>query len=193
MPFFNIHGEVFIIIKKFDRRPPSKVDNTQVNEMIVDREIRLIDENGQQAGLMSSKEALAIALEKNLDLVKIAPLAKPPVCKLMDYGKYRYEQQKKEKENRKSQKVTNVKEVRISLNIEEHDLNTKARNALRFLNAGDKVKVSLRLRGRELGHVDMAKDVVRNFYDVIGEEVATMDSQPKLEGRAVVTVLSPLN
>lgn len=193
MPFFNIHKEVFIIIKKFDRRPPSKADNTEINEMITDREIRLIDEEGEQAGIVSSKQALQIAIEKNLDLVKIAPLAKPPVCKLMDYGKYRYEQQKKEKESRKNQKVTNTKEVRISLNIEEHDLNTKAKNAIKFLSSGDKVKISLRLRGRELGHVDMAKDVVNKFYEAIGEEIATMDSKPKLEGKSVVTVLSPVN
>ena len=126
-----------------------------MNEEIRDREVRVVSDDGEQLGIMSAKEAYQIALEKKLDLVKIAPNAKPPVCKIMDFGKHRYEQQKKDKEARKRQKSATLKEVRLGLNIEAHDLDTKAKNAIKFLSKGDKVKVSLRFRGREMGYTQL--------------------------------------
>ncbi len=141
---------------------------------------------------MSSKRALEIAAEKKLDLVKIAPKAKPPVCKIMDYGKYKYEQSKKEKEAKKKQKVINVKEVRLSLNIEEHDLNTKAKKAIKFLKNGDKVKVSLRFKGRELGHTELGYEVLDRFFSIVSE-AGTKEKNPKMEGRSIVMFISPKN
>ena len=135
----------------------------QINEEIRDKEVRLIDTNGEQLGIMSSKQALEIAMERELDLVKIAPQAKPPVCKIMDYGKFTFEQSKREKEARKNQKVINVKEIRFSPKIEEHDLNVKARNAQKFLKDGNKVKVTIRFRGREIDHVHMVKKLWNVF------------------------------
>ncbi len=161
--------------------------------MIRDKEVRLIDAEGNQVGIISSAEALAIAQESKLDLVKIAPQAKPPVCKIMDYGKHRYDQQKKEKESRKKQKTISVKEVRLSLKIEKHDLETKAKHARKFLKAGDKVKISLRLRGREMANAAYANEVIEHFVDVVGEEYAKIDSKPKLEGRSVNAIIVPNN
>lgn len=178
-----------IILKKFDRRVPIKNDNTEINEMITDEKVRLIDENGTQIGIVTSDEALELANNKKLDLVKISPNAQPPVCKIMDYGKYRYEQHKREKENRKNQKVIETKEIRLSLNIEDHDLETKVKSAIKFLKSGDKVKISLRLRGRELSNIDMAIDVVNKFNEKIGD-IANVDVSPKLEGKSIVAVLS---
>ena len=132
-----------------------KDNNIQINEEIRDKELRVISSDGQQLGIMSAKEALNIAEQKNLDLVKIAPQSNPPVCKIMDYGKYRFEQAKREKEARKNQHIVDVKEVRLSLNIDTHDFNTKLNNALKFIRHGDKVKVSIRFRGREMGHPEI--------------------------------------
>lgn len=140
---------------------------------------------------MSSKDAYALAQEKKLDLVKIAPTADPPVCKIMDYGKFRFDQQKKEKEAKKKQKQIQTKEVRLSLKIEKHDLETKAKMCSKFLQAGDKVKVSLRLRGRELANANFATDVINKFIDVIGTDIATLESKPKMEGKSVVAILLP--
>ncbi|MDK2918075.1 MAG: translation initiation factor [Candidatus Petromonas sp.] len=168
------------------------IKKLDVNESIRDREVRLIDSNGEQIGIMSSKKALEIAAEKKLDLVKIAPKAKPPVCKIMDYGKYKYEQAKKEKEAKKKQKTITLKEVRLSLKIEDHDLNTKARNAIKFLENGDKVKVSLRFKGRELGHTELGVEVLNKFYSIV-EEVGVMEKKPKMEGRSMVMFLAPKN
>lgn len=134
-----------------------------INEEIRDKEVRLIDENGQQLGVVSSREALSMAVEKNLDLVKIAPQSKPPVCKIMNYGKYRFDQIKREKEAKKKQKTMEVKEVRLSPNIDDHDLNTKLKNAAKFLEKGDKVKVSVRFRGREMTHTDIGREVLNQF------------------------------
>lgn len=187
---FSIYRRCVIILKKFDRRLPSKSDNTEINEMIRDKELRVIDEDGNQLGIMSADEAMDIAIEKKLDLVKIAAQANPPVCKIMDYGKYRYEQQKREKENRKNQKTLSVKEIRISVGIDTHDIETKAKNAIKFLSAGDKVKVNLRLRGREMGNIELATAVVEKFCEAVGD-AATVDFPPKLEGRSIVTSLSP--
>lgn len=141
---------------------------------------------------MSSRDALEIANDKKLDLVKIAPQAQPPVCRIMDYGKHKYEQQKREKESKKKQKVTEMKEVRLSLNIEKHDLETKVKMATKFLIKGDKVKVSLRLRGRELGYTNLAADVINRFALLI-EETGKIDKKPAVEGRSVVAFFSPIN
>ncbi|VEJ34600.1 Translation initiation factor IF-3 [Peptoniphilus harei] len=138
---------------------------------------------------MSKNQAIDMAISKKLDLVKVAPNAKPPVCRIMDYGKYRYEQEKKEKEARKKQKVINVKELRFSPNIEDHDLNTKANRAIDFLKNGDRVKVSVRFRGREMGHTDLGREVLDKFYDLISE-YGVVDKKPKMEGRSLVMFLS---
>ncbi|MDU6249531.1 MAG: translation initiation factor IF-3, partial [Paeniclostridium sordellii] len=134
-----------------------------INDQIRDNEIRVLSETGEQLGIMSSRDAQLMANNKNLDLVKISPNATPPVCKIMDYGKYKYEQARKEKESKKKQKIVTVKEVRLRPGIEQNDLNTKANNAIKFLKKGDKVKVELRFRGRELGHKDLGKKVMLEF------------------------------
>ena len=158
--------------------------------MIKDKEVRLIGDDGEQLGVMSGRDAYNLALEKKLDLVKIAPQAKPPVCKIMDYGKHKYEQQKREKEAKKKQKQVSVKEIRLSLSIEKHDIETKAKNAKKFLESGDKLKISLRLRGRELGNTAYAVDVVNKFIEILSE-VGSVDKKPLMEGRSVVAYLSP--
>jgi translation initiation factor IF-3 len=150
----------------------------------------LIDENGDQLGVVSIEEAMKLADERNRDLVKIAPGAKPPVCKIMDYGKHKYEQAKRDKEARKKQKTQQVKEIRLSLNIEENDIKTKAKNAVKFLSSGDKLKVSLRFRGRQLGHTNLGFAVFEKFAKEI-EEFGTMDSRPKMEGRSMTTMFTP--
>jgi len=160
-----------------------------INEQIRDKEVRLIGENGEQLGIMSAKEALKIAREADLDLVKIAPTAKPPVCKIIDYGKYRYEQARKEKEAKKKQKVIEVKEIRLSPNIDENDLNTKANHARKFLSKGDKVKVSLRFRGREMAHTASSKKILDDFYAKL-EDIAVIDKPAKLEGKSMTMFLS---
>jgi len=162
----------------------------EINEAIRDKEVRLIGDDNSQLGVMSSREALAIALEKKLDLVKIAPQAVPPVCKIMDFGKFRYEQQKRDKEAKKKQKQSTLKEVRLSLKIEMHDMETKLKSALRFLEEGDKVKVALRLRGRELGNTEMARGVMERFVEMIGE-AAVVERKPLMEGRSMVAIIAP--
>ena len=161
-----------------------------INEEIRGRELRVIDSDGSQLGILSSQQALALAEEKNLDLVMISPQAKPPVCKIMDYGKYRFEQAKREKEKRKNQKIVDIKEVRLSLNIDTHDFNTKLNQALKFLAKGDKVKVSIRFRGREMGHPELGTAIMRRFADAC-EEDAIVEKQPKLEGRSMLMFLAP--
>ncbi|MCR5202845.1 MAG: translation initiation factor IF-3 [Lachnospiraceae bacterium] len=163
--------------------------NLSVNEQIRDKEVRLIGEKGNQLGVMSAKDAMKLAREQDLDLVKVAPNAKPPVCKIVDYGKYRYEQSRKEKEARKKQKTTEVKEIRFSPNIDVNDLNTKANQARKFITKGDKVKVSLRFRGRELAHINYSKQILDNFFEKL-QDIAVMDKAPKMEGRSMVMVLS---
>ncbi len=180
-----------IINKKYDRRPPSKKDTTQLNEDIRDAKVRLIGDDGEQVGIVSIDEALSLAKDKSLDLVKIVENANPPVCKIMDYGKYRFDKQKKEKEMKKHQKTLTVKEVRISVNIEKHDMETKARNAIKFLKAGDKVKISLRMWGRQLANTNLGLEVVNEFIDFISESVdLNVESKPKLEGRNVNAVIA---
>ena len=160
-----------------------------INEQIRDREVRLIGENGEQLGIMSAKDAYKLAKEAELDLVKIAPTAKPPVCKIIDYGKYRYELARKEKEAKKKQKVIEIKEVRLSPNIDENDLNTKMNNARKFLEKGNKVKVTLRFRGREMAHMASSKHVLDDFAEQLAD-VATVEKAPKVEGRSLSMVLT---
>ena len=162
----------------------------QINEEIRDKELRVIGDDGTQLGIMSSAQAQKIADEKNLDLVKIAPKAAPPVCKIMDYGKYRFEQAKREKEQRKNQHTVDVKEIKLSLNIDTHDFNTKLKNALKFFAHGDKVKVSIRFRGREMGHAEYGYDTMKKFSDACSE-VANIERPAKLEGRQMLMFLAP--
>lgn len=161
-----------------------------INEEIRDKEVRLIGADGEQLGIVSAAEAQKLADNKNLDLVKIAPQAKPPVCKIMDYGKHKFELAKREKENRKNQKVSNVKEVRLTPNIDDHDFNTKLNQAIKFLKSGDKVKVSVRFRGREITHSALGKDLLVRFRDNVSE-VGVSDKDIKMEGRNMAMVLSP--
>ena len=165
------------------------ISELMINEQIRDKEVRLVGEDGEQLGIMSAKEAYQKALDADLDLVKIAPKAEPPVCKIVDYGKYKYELARKEKEARKKQKVVDVKEVRLSPNIEANDLNTKANMARKFIEKGDKVKVTLRFRGREMAHMASSKHVLDDFALML-EDVAMIDKAPKLEGRSMSMILT---
>ncbi len=160
-----------------------------INEQIRDREVRLIGEEGEQLGVMSSREAQKLADEAGLDLVKIAPTAKPPVCKIVDYGKYRYEQARKEKEARKKQKTIEIKEIRLSPNIDTNDLNTKINAAKKFLTKGDKVKVTLRFRGREMAHMNASKHILDDFAEAL-IEIAVVEKPAKVEGRSMTMVLA---
>ena len=160
-----------------------------VNEQIRDKEVRLIGENGEQLGIVSAKEAQRLAREAELDLVKVAPMAKPPVCKIIDYGKYRYELARKEKEARKKQKVIEIKEVRLSPNIEENDLNTKISAARKFIQKGNKVKVTLRFRGREMSHMNNSRHILEDFAGQLSD-IAVVDKPSKVEGRSLVMFLS---
>ena len=161
----------------------------QINEEIRDKEVRLVSATGEQLGIMSAREALAKAEEANLDLVKISPNAVPPVCKLMDYGKFRFEQTKREKEAKKNQRVVEIKEVRMSPNIDANDFNVKLRNAQKFLADGDRVKVTIRFRGREMTHTEIGRELLLKFAEQCAE-VATMDKEPKLDGRHMSIFLS---
>jgi translation initiation factor IF-3 len=160
-----------------------------INEQIRDKEVRLVGEDGEQLGIMSAKEAYKLAQEAELDLVKIAPTAKPPVCKIIDYGKYRYELARKEKEARKKQKTVELKEIRMSPNIDANDLNTKMNSAKKFLSKGDKVKVTLRFRGREMAHMQSSKHILDDFAKEL-LDVAVVEKAPKLEGRSISMVLA---
>ena len=162
----------------------------QINEEITDKEIRLIGNEGEQLGIMSAEEALRIAAERELDLVKIAPGSNPPVCKIMDYGKYRFEQAKKEKDAKKNQRVIEIKEIRMSPGIGDNDFNTKLKNGQKFLNDGNRVKVSVRFRGREMAHTDIGEVLLRNFAEKCAD-IANLDKAPKLEGRNMSMFLSP--
>lgn len=168
----------------------SSKNELMINEEIRDKEVRLIDTDGTMLGVMPIKEAQKLATAKNLDLVKIAPQAAPPVCKIMDYGKYMFELAKKEKEAKKNQKVISMKEVWIKPNIEEHDFSFKSRNAYRFLKDGDKVKVSVRFRGRELNYTSLGLEVLNKFAEAVAE-VGTVEKKPKLEGRSMIMILNP--
>ncbi|MGI6669140.1 MAG: translation initiation factor IF-3 [Acetivibrionales bacterium] len=161
-----------------------------INEEIRDKEVRLIDSDGSMLGIMPVKDAQKIAANKNLDLVKIAPHAVPPVCKIMDYGKYMFEIAKREKEAKKNQRIINVKEVWIKPTIEEHDFSFKAKNAYRFLKEGDKVKVGVRFRGREMNYTSLGEQMLNKFAEAVAE-VGTVERKPKLEGRNMIMILNP--
>ena len=180
----------FVILEVLWRCLPISKKEIQINEEIRDKELRVIGSDGQQLGIMSSREALELAEKKNLDLVKIAPQSVPPVCKIMDYGKYRFEQAKREKEARKNQHVVDIKEVRLSLNIDTHDFNTKLNNALKFIKHGDKVKVSIRFRGREMGHPEIGLETMNRFAESCSE-FAVVEKPAKLEGRNMLMFLAP--
>lgn len=160
-----------------------------INEQIRDKEVRLIGSDGEQLGIMSAKEAMFKAQEAGLDLVKIAPQAKPPVCKIIDYGKYRYELARKEKEAKKKQKTIDVKEVRLSPNIDTNDLNTKVNAARKFLSKGDRVKVTLRFRGREMAHMYKSKHILDEFAESVAD-IAVIEKAPKVEGRTMTMYLT---
>ena len=180
--FFVVYLEVLTI---------AKLDH-QLNEEIRDKEIRLIGADGAQLGIVSSAQANAMAEEQGMDLVKISPNAVPPVCKIMDYSKFCYDQKKKEKDNKKNQKVVEIKEIRMSPSIDTNDLNTKIKAAQKFLADGNRVKVSVRFRGREMAHTDIGEKLLLNFADACAE-IATMEKNPKLEGRFMGMFLAPKN
>ena len=165
------------------------ISELMINEQIRDKEVRVIGEEGQQLGVMSPKDAMKLAREAEVDLVKIAPSAKPPVCKLVDYGKYKYELVRKEKEAKKKQRTIEVKEVRLSPNIDVNDLNTKCNSARKFIEKGNKVKVSLRFRGREMAHIDSSKHILEDFAEKLSD-IAVVDKAPKLEGRSMTMFLT---
>ena len=165
------------------------ISDLMINEQIRDKEVRLIGENGEQLGIMSAKEAMKLAEEAELDLVKIAPTAKPPVCKIVDYGKYKYEQIRREKEAKKKQKVIEIKEIRLSPNIDTNDLNTKVNAARKFLSKGDRVKVTLRFRGREMAHMNTSKHILDDFAESLSD-IAVIEKAPKVEGRSMTMFLT---
>ena len=166
------------------------INDLMINEEIRDREVRVVDQNGEQLGVMPIKQALEMAEEMQLDLVKIAPQARPPVCKIMDYGKYRFEQSKKEREFRKNQKVITVKEVRLSATIEDHDIDVKLKNAIKCLKEGNKVKATIRFRGRQITHSEIGRQVMTEFAERI-KEYGTVDKAPMIEGRNMSMFISP--
>ena len=174
----------YILLRRY-----KTISELMLNEQIRDKEIRLIGDDGEQLGIMSAKDALKMAKEAGLDLVKIAPTAKPPVCKIVDYGKYRYEQARREKEAKKKQKTTEVKEIQLSPNIDVNDLTTKANQAHKFLEKGNKVKVALRFRGREMAHMATGKEVLDTFFEKLSD-VAVVEKPAKLEGRSMIMVLA---
>ena len=160
-----------------------------INEQIRDREVRVVGESGEQLGVMSVKEAMKLAADAELDLVKIAPKAQPPVCKIIDYGKYRYELARKDKEAKKKQKTVELKEVRLSPNIETNDLNTKVNNARKFIGKGNKVKITLRFRGREMAHIHQSKHILDDFAELL-TDIAVIEKPAKLEGRSMSMILT---
>ena len=166
-----------------------KISDLMVNEQIRDREVRVIGENGEQLGIMPSREAMRLAEEAGLDLVKIAPTAKPPVCKIVDYGKFRYEQTRKEKEAKKKQRIIDVKEIRLSPNIDKNYLNTKVNAARKFLTKGDKVKMTLRFRGREMAHMANSKHILDDVAQQLSD-IAVVEKAPKVEGRSMTMFLT---
>ncbi len=165
------------------------ISDLMINEQIRDREVRLIGEDGEQLGIMSARDALKMAEDAGLDLVKIAPTAKPPVCKIVDYGKFKYEQVRKEKEAKRKQKVIEIKEIRLSPNIDTNDLNTKINAARKFLTKGDKVKVTLRFRGREMAHMNNSKHILDDFAESLSD-ISVVEKAPKVEGRSMTMFLT---
>ncbi len=183
-------AEAIRFLHLYDWRGDTISKDLRVNEGIRAREVRVVDSNGVQLGIMSLRDALNLAAERGLDLVEVAPNARPPVCRVMDYGKHRYEQSKRDKVAKKKQKIVNVKEIRMSPKIDEHDFEVKRKAADRFLKAGDKVKVAVRFRGREIVHADLAKTKLENLAAQL-QDVAIVERPPKLEGRQMIAVLAP--
>ena len=188
---------IFLFVLRIMLNPPiifrrcSTITELMINEQIRDKEVRLVGDNGEQLGILSAKDAQKLADEKQLDLVKIAPTAKPPVCKIMDYSKFRFEQVKKEKEARKKQKTVDVKEIRLSPNIDTHDINVKVKKATEFLKDGDKVKVSIRFRyGREMSRMSVADKILRDFAESVSE-YSVIEKQPKLDAKTISMFLAP--
>lgn len=186
-PFFMEYGSK--VVKKIRRwRVISK--EHMINDEIRAKEVRLVGAEGEQIGIKPIREALQMAIDLNLDLVNVAPQAKPPVCRIMDYGKFRYETQKKEKEARKNQKIVDIKEVWFRANIEEHDYQTKFRNVIKFLGEGDKVKCSVRFRGREITHANIGQKILERVKNEVAD-ISVVERQPKLEGRSMIMILAP--
>ncbi len=181
--------EWMVMLSTFLCREDTAISELFINEQIRDKEVRVIGEDGEQLGIMSSREALQMAEEAGVDLVKIAPTAKPPVCKLVDYGKYKYEITRKEKEARKKQRVIEIKEIRLSPNIDTNDLNTKVNAARKFLSKGDRVKVTLRFRGREMAHMASSKHILDDFAEALSD-VCVIEKAPKVEGRSMTMFLT---
>lgn len=186
----NFSARIFSLLKTFERCLLIATKELQINEEIRDREVRVITDKGEQLGIMSSKDAVREAEKRNLDLVKVSPAAVPPVCKIMDYGKYRFDQAKKEKDRRKNQKIVETKEVRLSVNIDTHDFDTKVNHAVKFLNGGNKVKVSIRFRGREMAHTHLGNGIMERFAEATAE-YGTVEKPAKLEGRQMLMFLAP--
>lgn len=176
-------------ISRPTRSGPPKQEGPNINDQIATDKVRLIDSEGEMKGVFPTSKAIEMAVDEGLDLVEVSPNADPPVCKIMDYGKYKYEQQKKASEARKKQKVVDVKEVKISPRIEKHDYEVKMRNARRFLESGDKVKVSMRLRGREMAHQEIGFDLLKQMIEEL-DEISSVELHPKLEGRQMIMVLA---
>ena len=189
-PLFCMHGKARQRRRLIWRCLTIATQNHLLNEEIREPEVRLISEEGEQLGVMSGEQALRIAEEREMDLVLISPQAKPPVCKIMDYGKFRFEQTKKEKEARKNQRIIEIKEIRMSPGIDVGDFNTKLKNAQKFLSDGNRVKVSVRFRGREMAHTEIGRDLLNKFAELC-TEVSTLDKAAKLEGRNMSIFLSP--
>ncbi len=166
-----------------------EISDLFINEQIRDREVRVIGEDGEQLGIMPTREAMKLAEEAGVDLVKIAPTAKPPVCKIVDYGKFKYEQARKDKEAKKKQKIVEIKEIRLSPNIDTNDLNTKVNAARKFIGKGDRVKVTLRFRGREMAHMNTSKHILDDFAEALAD-IAVVDKAPKVEGRSMTMFLA---
>lgn len=178
--FIFHHGRCFSISR----------ESLRVNDEIRIREVRVTSATGEQLGIMATRDALRLAEEQHLDLVEVAPKAKPPVCRIMDFGKYRYEQQKREKEAKKKQKIITIKEVKLRPNIEQHDFDVKLKNAVRFLGEGNKVKVTIMFRGRELSHPELGRDLLQRVADTLKEQVI-VEREPKLEGKNMIMILAP--
>ena len=191
-PLFCMHGKARERRRLIWRCLTIATQNHLLNEEIREPEVRLISEEGEQLGVMSGEQALRIAEEREMDLVLISPQAKPPVCKIRDYGKFRFEQTKKEKEARKNQRIIEIKEIRMSPGIDTNDLNVKMRNAMKFLKEGNRVKVTVRFRGREMAHTDIGEQLLIRFGEGCAE-VANVDKKPKLDGRFMTLFLSPKN
>ena len=180
-----------LFISSFTRRCfPISRDSLRINEEIRIREVRVTSASGEQLGIMATRDALRMAEEQHLDLVEVAPKAKPPVCRIMDFGKYRYEQQKREKEAKKKQKIVTIKEVKLRPNIEQHDFDVKLKNALRFLEEGNKVKVTIMFRGRELSHPELGREVLNKVADRL-KELVSIERDAKLEGKNMTMILAP--